>query len=374
MILTSPIKWTCRYVAGHQDDGIEVLDRWANLNIEMDSLAKVYWSDRCNQLPMDNPPITHEYWPTRIRGQKISSRLDECIREHILGGAQRDCWERKGRLTNDSIQQVNWLACEHAMKSLSIGRRHWIAKHVSGHAGVGIKMVQWQMRDSAACPRCGQEEDSRHVWTCHAADARWTRLQHISKLDTWLEQQDTQPDLQRELINGMKAWSVGTSRQTFYRTPPHIRQALVHQDAIGWTNLLEGCMANGWTEAQDLYYRMIGSQRSGLRWTVAIIKKLWDVAWDLWEQRNGFLHDRAYQETLHNMAGIDAEIRFQFQQGHTHLPKRLQYIFEGNVEDLLNTSVLHWQQWLASITAARAMANERQTLQDQGMAASRQLM
>jgi hypothetical protein len=340
----------------------------------MDSLAKVYWSDRCNQLPMDNPPITHEYWPTRIRGQKISSRLDECIREHILGGAQRDRWERKGRLTNDSIQQVNWLACEHAMKSLSIGRRHWIAKHVSGHVGVGIKMVQWQMRDSAACPRCGQEEDSQHVWTCHAADARWTRLQHISKLDTWLEQQDTQPDLRRELINGMKAWSVGTSRQTFYRTPPHIRQALVHQDAIGWTNLLEGCMANGWTEAQDLYYRMIGSQCSGLRWTVAIIKKLWDVAWDLWEQRNGFLHDRAYQETLHNMAGIDAEIRFQFRQGHTHLPKRVQYLFEGNVEDLLNTSVLHRQQWLASISAARAMANERQTQQDQGMAASRQLM
>jgi hypothetical protein len=235
-------------------------------------------------------------------------------------------------------------------------------------------MVQWQMRDSAACPRCGQEEDSRHVWTCHAPDARWIRLQHIFKLDTWLEQQDTHPDLRRELVNGLQAWSVGTLRWTFYRTPLHISQVLLQQDEIGWTNLLEGCMARGWTEAQELYYRMIGSRRSGLRWTVAIIKKLWDVAWDLWEQRNGFLHDRENQETLHNMVNIDAEIRFQFRQGHRNLPRRVRYLFEGDVEDLLNTSIHSRQQWLASITAARAMANERQAQQDRGMAASRQLM
>ena len=217
-------------------------------------------------------------------------------------------------------------------------------------------MVQWQMRDSAACPWCGQEEDSRHVWICHAPDAMWIRLQHILKLDTWLEQQDMQPELRRELINGMKAWS-------FHCTPLHIRQALVHQDAIGWTNLLEGCIANGWTEAQALYYHTIGSRRSGLWWTVAIITKLWDVAWDLWEQRNGFLHDREHQETLHNMASIDAEIRFQFRQGHTHLPRRVRYLFDGSVEDLLNTSIRNRQQWLACITAARAMANERHAQQ-----------
>jgi hypothetical protein len=121
---------------------------------------------------------------------------------------------------------------------------------------------------------------------------------------------------------------------------------------------------------------MIGSQGSGLWWTVAVIKKLlWDVAWDLWEQCNGSLHDRNYQETLHNMASIDTEIKFQFQQGHdAHLPRRMQYLFDGSIEDLLTTLVRNRQQWLASITAAWAMATERLAQQDQGMAASRQLM
>jgi hypothetical protein len=200
------------------------------------------------------------------------------------------------------------------------------------------------------------------------------RLQHIVKLDEWLRDQETQPDIQRELINGMKAWSVGTVRRTFYQTPTHIKEALLHQDAIGWTNLLEGCMDAGWTEAQALYYKTIGSRRSGLRWTVAVIKKLWDVAWDLWEQRNGFLHDTEYHAILYNTASLDSEIRFHFQQGASNLPQRTQYLFEGSLSELLTTSVRHRQKWLKSVVAARAMANERQASQDRSLAASRQLM
>jgi hypothetical protein len=200
------------------------------------------------------------------------------------------------------------------------------------------------------------------------------RLQHIVKLDEWLQDHETQPDIRRELINGMKAWSVGTVRRTFYNTPTQIQEVLLHQDAIGWTNLLEGCMDVGWTETQASYYKMIGSRRSGLRWTVAVIKKLWDVAWDLWEQRNGFLHDAEYQATLHDTASLDTEIRFHFRQGASHLPQRVQYLFEGSLTELLTTSVRHRQKWLKSVVAAREMANVRQALQDRSSAASRQLM
>jgi hypothetical protein len=45
-------------LAGHQDDGIAVLDRLANLNIEVDSLAKVYWSDMVTN-PKWKTPLLH---------------------------------------------------------------------------------------------------------------------------------------------------------------------------------------------------------------------------------------------------------------------------------------------------------------------------
>ena len=44
---------------------------------------------------------------------------------------------------------------------------------------------------------------------------------------------------------------------------------------------------------------------------IALIKKLWDVAWDLWEQCNGFQHDKSYQETLHQQSGLNDEIHVQ---------------------------------------------------------------
>ena len=69
----------------------------------------------------------------------------------------------------------------------------------------------------------------------------------------------------------------GHGMADFYQTLIQIQEVLTHQDYIGWTNLIERCMDIGWIEVQAMYYKAIGSRRSGLRWTVAIIKKLWDV-------------------------------------------------------------------------------------------------
>lgn len=130
----------------------------------------------------------------------------------------------------------------------------------------------------------------------------------------------------------------------------------------------------GWIEVQAMYYKVMGSQCSGLRWTVAVIKNLWDVAWDMWKQRNGFLHDAEYQVIIHNTASLDSEIQFHYWQGGHHLPWRAQYLFERNLSELVTTSVRHHQQWLRSVVAAKEMANKCQASQDCSLAASRQIM
>lgn len=67
---------------------------------------------------------------------------------------------------------------------------------------------------------------------------------------------------------------------------------LTQQNQIGWDHILEGCFAAKWVEHQQQFYASINSKRSGLRWLIAIIKKLWDVAWDLWECWNDAEHKR----------------------------------------------------------------------------------
>jgi hypothetical protein len=130
----------------------------------------------------------------------------------------------------------------------------------------------------------------------------------------------------------------------------------------------------GWTEVQEAYYRSLGSRRTGLRWTVAIINKLWDIAWDLWEQRNSILHDKEYQEQLQNLPGINNEVWYQYQKGGATLPSRLRFLFEGPLEELLETSMKYKQKGLRSVMVARRAADKRGAAQDQSLQGSRQLL
>ena len=100
---------------------------------------------------------------------------------------------------------------------------------------------------------------------------------------------------------------------------------------------------------------------------IALIKKLWDVAWDLWEQRNVFQHDKSYQETLHQQSGLDDEICIQFWHGTSNLPHRMHYL-DGEVDDLLKTSLAHHQKWLTTIQGAWEMVMVIQSREHEGLA------
>ena len=112
----------------------------------MDLLAKLYWQEQFGA-PVVNLLLEHEFWTFHIHGKKVSSYLDRQIRNHVNGGAQHEWWERKGWLPPVTFNTIHWEACEQAMLEISEGHWHWIAKHVSGHAGVGMKLLQWQQHD-----------------------------------------------------------------------------------------------------------------------------------------------------------------------------------------------------------------------------------
>ena len=46
-LANSKLTWKSRHVSGHQDKHVpyHLLERWGRLNVEMDSLAKLYWNE-----------------------------------------------------------------------------------------------------------------------------------------------------------------------------------------------------------------------------------------------------------------------------------------------------------------------------------------
>ena len=65
-----------------------------------------------------------------------------------------------------------------------------------------------------------------------------------------------------------------------------LQSAITQQTRIGWQNLLEGFPANKWSVIQAEHYLRIRSRRSSRRWIAALVKKLAEVVWQMWDHRN----------------------------------------------------------------------------------------
>ena len=350
----SPITWHFRHVKGHQDSDPDTeLDHWALLNVDMDSLAKMYWLE---QVALPQPaavPLTGEYWPVSINGRKVNSALRTTLYDEIYRKKMALHWEKRDRMSQASSQVVNWDACAAAMKRLKISRRHWVAKHTEGMCGVGKWLVIWKEQESDACPRCSASEDARHVWQCPAEEAAMVRTAGLDKLAQWMTKEQTDPEIHRvllvrlsQLLNHLPLTPIATHMED-------LQAAIDSQDAIGWDNFFEGCIALEWERVQAAYYAWCRSKKSGRRWTTALITKLWDIAWDLWEQRIGIFHGQANAETLHGMIEVDNSICTQYHCGPGLLSQRDHHLFNRPLSDILDESITYRQRWLLRVETAR---------------------
>jgi hypothetical protein len=83
MLAQSPISWKNRHVAGHQDDDANAkLDFWAQQNIQMDNLAKIFWMQNSHSAPI-HYPILSEGFQVWLGGRKLSSHSSSVFFDHI---------------------------------------------------------------------------------------------------------------------------------------------------------------------------------------------------------------------------------------------------------------------------------------------------
>jgi hypothetical protein len=53
----------------------------------------------------------------------------------------------------------------------------------------------------------------------------------------------------------------------------------------------------------------INSRRSAKRWTIAVITRMWEIAWDIWEYRNEVLHKENNYSTTEDAEAIDLRVK-----------------------------------------------------------------
>jgi hypothetical protein len=239
-----------------------------------------------------------------------------------------------------------WPSIGAAMKSLKTSRQHWVCKQATRCCGINSVLVRWKQKESPACPRCGEFETTTHIFRCQHPEVKLLWAHSLQLLDTWLTDNHTDPKLQLSLITNLHQWYQGipfpNDRTTWEKT----------QDSAGWDFLLEGCFVSTWADSQQQYFTIMGRKSSGKRWLTSLIKKLLDIAWDLWEHRNGIEHinDRASLEIKLNEK-IEEEIR----QGFQNLPQHKygDLYSSRELEHVLIASTEYKRCWLQHIEKAR---------------------
>jgi len=341
----SDFQW--HHVKGHQDCHTPmVLSRDAWLNIKADILAKAAVNPEY-QGP-EHYHLPGEGWTCSINHRRIVTQLADRIRNQINDVPITKYWKTKFGINNATWQSIDWIGLGRAYRESTITVWRWATKHTSGFFAHGKNMARWNFRSSMHCPRCGTEnEDKAHITQCPAPAAREIWQHSLKKLTQWLRDSNTAHEISEAIVWGLNQWiEPGQSLE-----PPG-GQFVSDQTLIGWNHFLDGWLAQSWRLHQEGVWQLAKSQRSSRRWVAELIKKLWNVSWDMWAHRNGILHESptARQDILEKK--VNDRICKLYMGGTQALPRDAIGLFRKPKEHILKLALPAKQQWIESVQVA----------------------
>ena len=145
------------------------LDRWAQLNVIADTIAKEEVTRVLNNGGRQGSTLPVPYNPCRIiwkskEGHQIhiSSHLSDSLMHLIQLEKLKSYWEWKKHIGQKASEKTDWLILQKSAKYYTQWK--WLSKHVTGICGVGIMLQLWKHQEHSSCPRCGADkENAKHV-------------------------------------------------------------------------------------------------------------------------------------------------------------------------------------------------------------------
>jgi hypothetical protein len=350
----SKLTWKHRHISGHQDKHIPVhlLDIWGRLNVEMDSLAKVYWNETSTTTHPFYTPSSFG-WSLWIGPRKLASWDRQQLYNHAKSPTILQHWSERRNLPQDLIHSIDWECCQNAVKQLGLNRSLWVPKWLAGFAPVGKVQYRNKLQSHAECPRCAAFETTAHVLLCPALKAQRQWDSSIAQLTRWLTTILTLPDLKMAILAGLHSLRTQTPLPPPSYAWPGVNDLVLQQNRLGWRAFLEGAVLQAWAAKQHEYFEWLKRKNTGKRWLTTLIKKLWELSWNMWDQRNGDLHNPTSPATIREHARLDALITTEYIDTSTLSVKDRRW-FRRPREVIFTESTEYKTQWLESVLLARA--------------------
>ena len=133
----------------------------------------------------------------------------------------------------------------------------------------------------------------------------------------------------------------------------NLRTVLNDQHTLGWERLFYGIWSHQWIWLQQQHLSQLGSKKLAVLWFAKIQHRLWNIVFDLWDQRNHVLHVDNNSIHLHELTAINGEIIQAMLIKDADLPISQRYLFHGMAQSKLQWTISMKIQWLISVQRAK---------------------
>lgn len=365
----SPLKWAPHHVRGHQDASHGFLDAWALSNIDCDTRAN-------SRRERDDPTPKHalldgEKWRVRINGQVINSSFAETLHEHCTHNEAYNYWVDRGRVAPNCKHKIDWKVLKRATNMIPTSRLIFLGKNYAGYNPTGKVMLRRKQWPQNACPRCKQEEDHQHVIRCPAASANEQFIQSWGKLDDWIMDTSTL-EISQAVSNLLFDYRSHDKDQTIFdEWSPMLQDTMRAQYELGHRSFMEGMLTTMWTQVQQQHFKEINdTRRSAEKWSATLTTKVWQLAYDMWMDRNNTLHrNEQAQKTLHE-ASIDEHLSSLYAKCDRTLPHADRQLFKRPLEQTLQLKLREKRRLVKLMDAAiQAQTSRRSNKQAKALRA-----
>ena len=361
----SPIMWKYKHVKGHQDDDMregKTLDTWAKANILADKRADEHWRRRhgTGSRERPEPPVMQgEGWRLTVEGKTVTANVEDTVHKRAYRKMTAAYWEHKRRINPGTFDKVRWDKYKGALKTLPNNKRQWVHKHHCGFEGNNYMMHKWRKRTTPQCPNCAEVETHRHIMQCQSRRATEEYARQERKFEQWLCQ-TTSPELKALIIAHVQAYRDDREVEEDETWDEETYDIWKAQNELGKNAFTEGCLVHEWEARQREHLTETESKRSPQRWVKELIKKLWNISWDMWESRNDEVHKETATRKSILLAQLDREIREVKALGSTNefLPRADRIFFNQNTNSILKKTEYEKKLWLH--VAKRYIERDRQ--------------
>ena len=185
----------------------------------------------------------------------------------------------------------------------------------------------------------------------------------ITKAKEMATRKDGNPTAGTAPITDLTGGSGGTGQERAPLGRDDLASAKARHFSATWrrrSRLRDGKPSNSFVEAAKskddaapIFSQRKGSLRSGRRWVVELLKKLWNTSWDLWMMRNYQLKSGHDEEAMGLLMMLDRHVLHLLGQGAQHVPQELLPLLRCSPHHLLRRPVEAKLAWIDKIQLGR---------------------